>query len=175
MTYRGGDVVWAMYHHHGRCCSINLLAIHFRSGVWAFGTYGVPVLFVFLLVAFAMSYLLVAWKTKTLWHTVYIYICCCYAAAKLERFCGCVALCCWYAVVVLLFLVCCCCCCCYVAVTYLACRCNVACCVVALLLCCCCFSLKVFRLLFLQWLELGFLVNSFKFEIRLSFRGAQFC
>ena len=76
--------------------------------------------------------------------TYCIYICCCYAAAKLVRFCGCVALCCWYAVVVLLFLVCCCCCCCYVAVTHLACRCNVACCVVALLLCCCCFSLKVF-------------------------------
>ena len=81
---------------------------------------------------------------NTLTYCIYIYICCCYAAAKLVRFCGCVALCCWYAVVVLLFLVCCCCCCCYVAVTHLACRCNVACCVVALLLCCCCFSLKVF-------------------------------
>ncbi len=39
--------------------------------------------------------------------TYCIYICCCYAAAKLVRFCGCVALCCWYAVVVLLLCRCC--------------------------------------------------------------------
>ena len=48
----------------------------------------------------------------------------------------------------------------------------------ALLLCCCAvvaFRWKFFRLPILQWLELGFLVNSFKFEIRLSFRGARFC
>ena len=43
-----------------------------------------------------------------------------------------------------------------------------------LLLCCCCFSLKVFRLIFLQLLDI-FLVNSFKPEIRLSLRGARFC
>ena len=74
-------------------------------------------------------------ENKKHFDILYIYMCCCYAAAKLVRFCGCVALCCWYAVVVLLFLVCCCCCCCYVVVTHLVCRCNVACCVVGL--CCC--------------------------------------
>ena len=81
MTYRGGDGVWSVYHHQC-CCSINLLAIHFRSGVWAFGTYGVPVLSSFFMMD---SYLLFACKTKTQWHIVYI--CCCYQAWAILRVC----------------------------------------------------------------------------------------
>ena len=152
MTYWGGDVVWAMYHHHGCCCSINLLAIHFRSGVWAFGTYAVPVLICTLSMRGCVGsicdelFLWLRGKQKYPWHIVYIYIhmlllCLCNSV-------GVLLLCCWYVAVALLL------CCCYGAVMHLVCRFVLllcCCCTDAMLLCCCCFSLKVFSFVVLQW------------------------
>ena len=113
MTYRCGDVVWSMYHHHGRCCSINLLAI-LCSGVRAFGTYAVPVLICTLSMRGCVGsiceefFLWLCGKQK---YPIYcIYMCCCYAVAMLVQFCGYVAV---------MLLICCCC----VAAMLLLCRC----------------------------------------------------
>ena len=112
-------------------------------GVWAFGTYVVPVLTCTLsmreaLAAFAMSYSCDCVETKiSLTYCIYIYICYCSVAAMLMQVCGCVVLHCCYAVVMRLLLLCCC-------------------CAVAMRLCCCCLSLNVFSFYALAFHGIGF-------------------
>ena len=133
MTYRCGDVVWAMYHHRGRCCSMNSLAIHFRSGVRAFmlTCSNLYIVYAWLCWQHLRGVLLVVvWKTK-ISYILYIYVqllCCCYACAILW-------VCCCHVADMLLL------CCCYAAAMPLLCTWYVVlfCCyaVAVLMLCCC--------------------------------------